>query len=188
MVKAIIFDCFGVLYQGSLEHLMDRCPSENKSQLKDLSIASDYGYVSRQEYHQTAAALLGMAEAEIESIIALSHVRNVALIDDVRRRRLTHKIALLSNIGQDVMNTLFTSQEFDELFDVVVLSSDVGMVKPNPEIYEYTASKLGVQPSECVMVDDLAMNVDGATSTGMQGVRYVSFKQYARDIDKMFDN
>lgn len=188
MIKAIIFDCFGVLYQGSLEHLMDRCPSENRPQLKDLSIASDYGYVSRQEYVHSAAGLLNMAEADIESIIAVSHLRNDAMIDDIKRRRLTHKTALLSNIGQDVMNTLFTQQEFDELFDVVILSSNVGMVKPNTEIYEHTASRLQVQPAECVMVDDLAINVDGAISAGMQGIRYVSYKQYTRDIDKMFDN
>lgn len=188
MVKAIIFDCFGVLYQGSHEHLMDRCSLENRAVLKDLSVASDYGYVTREEYIDGASELIGVSRTEIESITSMSHVRNEQLLDEVRRLRSTYKTALLSNIGKDVMNDLFTEQEFQELFDVVVLSSDIGMVKPNPEIYEYTANKLGIVPSECVMVDDLITNVSGAISIGMAGVQYISLKQYDNDMKKVFDN
>lgn len=188
MIHAIIFDCFGVLYQGSLDYLMDRCPSNKRPQLKDLSVASDYGYISRKEYIETVATLVGINPTELESIIAMSHIRNDYLIGEIRRLRTKYKTALLSNIGQDSMNRLFTKDEFDELFDVVVLSSNVGMVKPNPEIFEYTAQKLGVDPGACVMVDDLIDNVNGAISIGMNGIHYTSINEYDISLKKVFDN
>ncbi|OGL22748.1 hypothetical protein A2707_04800 [Candidatus Saccharibacteria bacterium RIFCSPHIGHO2_01_FULL_45_15] len=129
-----------------------------------------------------------MNTADVESIITTAHVRNVRLITDIRRLRNHYKTALLSNIGQGVMNQLFTQQEFHELFDVVVLSSDVGMVKPNSEIFEYTAQRLAVDPGNCVMVDDLIDNVNGAISVGMKGIQYTSIEEYDTNLKKVFDN
>lgn len=56
--------------------------------------------------------------------------------------------------------------------DDVVLSGDVGMIKPDAEIYLLAARRLGLQPSECVFVDDLDVNIRGAVSVGMVGVHH----------------
>jgi beta-phosphoglucomutase-like phosphatase (HAD superfamily) len=52
------------------------------------------------------------------------------------------------------------------LFDVTVLGPQLGVRKPDPEIYRRTAALLGVLPQECVVVDDLARNVRGARAAG----------------------
>ena len=57
-----------------------------------------------------------------------------------------------------------------ELFDVMVISGEVGLRKPDPEIYRLTVARLGVEPGECVFVDDLSPNVRGAAAVGMVGV------------------
>jgi HAD superfamily hydrolase (TIGR01509 family) len=67
-----------------------------------------------------------------------------------------------------VIDGLFTPEELESLFDVVVLSSEVGMVKPHPEIYELVAERLGVASGECIMIDDLPTNTAGAEAAGMQ--------------------
>jgi putative hydrolase of the HAD superfamily len=58
----------------------------------------------------------------------------------------------------------------DELFDVVVDSSEVGMRKPDPGIYLLTCRKLGVGPEECIFVDDLECNVVAAAALGMETI------------------
>ncbi len=58
------------------------------------------------------------------------------------------------------------------IFDATVISGDVGLHKPQPEIYLLAAERLGVAPSACVFVDDLAENVAGAEAVGMTGVRH----------------
>ena len=62
----------------------------------------------------------------------------------------------------------------DRLFDVLVFSGDVGVAKPDLEIYRLTVSRLGVAPGECVFVDDLAVNVWGAVAAGLVGVHHRS--------------
>jgi putative hydrolase of the HAD superfamily len=69
-----------------------------------------------------------------------------------------------------VIERLFSAEELAELFDVVVLSSEVGMVKPEPEIYRYSAGKLDLTEEQCLMVDDLTVNIEGALSVGMHGI------------------
>ena len=57
-----------------------------------------------------------------------------------------------------------------DLFDATVISGDVGMHKPQPEIYLLACERLGVEPVESVFVDDLRENVEGAEAVGMTGV------------------
>lgn len=177
MQRALIFDCFGVLYQGSLQHLRQLASDDVQQQLTDLSHASDYGYISRNEYMQRVAELTGLTTQQVEDIIETDHVRNEAMIEVVRASRHTHKTALLSNVGRGIIRQLFTPSELTELFDVVVLSSEVGLVKPYPEIYELTAQQLGVPTERCYMIDDMPANIDGARAVGMDGVVFESASQ-----------
>ena len=57
-----------------------------------------------------------------------------------------------------------------DIFDATVISGDVGLHKPQPEIYELACKRLGVQASDCVFVDDLRENIEGAEAVGMTGV------------------
>jgi HAD superfamily hydrolase (TIGR01509 family) len=76
------------------------------------------------------------------------------------------RTALLSNSWGDH----YPDELWDGLFDAVVISGRVGMRKPDAEIFRHTAELLGLEPAECVMVDDLPHNIRGAVATGMVGV------------------
>jgi epoxide hydrolase-like predicted phosphatase len=60
----------------------------------------------------------------------------------------------------------------EELFDVAVISAEVHLHKPQPEIYLLAAERLGVEPAECIFVDDLRENWEGAEAVGMTAVRH----------------
>ncbi len=182
MVRGIIFDCFGVLYQGSLEHLRDYIAEEDRAELKNLSLSSDYGYLSREEYIEQVSVLTHKAPAEIGAIMRATHIRNDALVAYVRTLRPEYKVAMLSNVGRGLINQLFSAEELEQLFDTVVLSCDVGMVKPDPDIYRLTASRLGVLVEECVMVDDMQDNTDGAEAIGMRGIVYKTTDSFLSDL------
>jgi epoxide hydrolase-like predicted phosphatase len=59
---------------------------------------------------------------------------------------------------------------FGELFDGVVISGEVGLHKPQPQIFELGAERIGLLPSQCVFVDDLRENCEGAEAVGMIAV------------------
>ena len=163
--------------------------SAHRAQLDDASKAFDYGYITHDEYLAQLTDITGLSRDEITVIRAKYHVRNELLIEYVRELRQTYKIGLLSNIGSDSFyGELFTRDEVTELFDEVVLSSDIHIVKPQPEAFLSIAERLGVPPEECVMIDDLSDNVAGARAVSMIGVQYNSIEQLRGELEGILNH
>ena len=64
----------------------------------------------------------------------------------------------------------FHESDLVPIFDAVLISGEVGMRKPDPEIFLRAAEMLGLEPTECVFVDDLEQNAEGARAVGMEGL------------------
>ena len=94
---------------------------------------------------------------------------DVPMVDAVRAREGRRRDApgLVSNsIGAG----RYDRSQFPEMFDGVVISAEVGMHKPQPEIFRLGAERVGLPPEECVFVDDLRENCEGAEAVGMTAV------------------
>jgi putative hydrolase of the HAD superfamily len=72
----------------------------------------------------------------------------------------------------------------DEIFDVVIDSAFVGSRKPEPRIYHLTLERLGVEPDEALLVDDIEINCDAARELGMQAVWFRSTDQAVAEIEQ----
>jgi putative hydrolase of the HAD superfamily len=94
---------------------------------------------------------------------------NLALVE---RLRPPYKISVLSNADVSLRGRLVEEMRIHHLFDDIVCSAEVGMAKPEPEIFRLAAARLGVAPEECVFVDDWDQNIDAARQVGMIGVLY----------------
>lgn len=188
MIRALIFDCFGVLYQGSRSYLYDIVPRGRHAELIDLNHASDHGFIGYADYLAQVSELSGRPAAELEREFKNAHRRNDALVQAVKNFKSSYKIGLLSNVGPEVMERLFPVSEQVELFDAVVLSCDVASVKPHPEMYEKILERLDVQPHEAIMLDDIDDNVAGARAVGMHGVEFVSTEQTLEKIHEIIEN
>jgi putative hydrolase of the HAD superfamily len=90
--------------------------------------------------------------------------------------------AILSNISENVVESV--EREFDWIhrFDVLVWSCQLGIVKPNPAIYRYTLSKLGTQPGETLFIDDKRPNVEAARALGIQAIEYSSVERLREEL------
>jgi putative hydrolase of the HAD superfamily len=96
---------------------------------------------------------------------------SAAMIDTVRQlRRAGYRTALLTNNAREWEPMWRALIPVEELFDVVVDSSVVGLRKPDPRIYALTCERLGLDPDECIFVDDLQCNVDAAAELGLETV------------------
>lgn len=185
MIRAVIFDCFGVLCSGSLDYMRSISPPENLDDFNELSKAFDHDYVDRDEYMAEAARLLHRPQSDIHEILQNYCIRNNHVVDLVREVHKTHKTALLSNIGRGFIDDFFNRNELNELFDTVVLSSEAGTMKPDSAIYQLTARNLNVLPEECIMIDDSEINVRGAERAGMRGLYYQTLEQCQADLAKI---
>ncbi len=94
------------------------------------------------------------------------------------------KTALLSNTCREWFELNRKRFYFGSLFDVMVVSFEEGVAKPDRKIYRTAAKKLGVKPEECVFVDDKLRNVEVADELGMEGIVYTSLE----DLVQRFKN
>lgn len=99
-------------------------------------------------------------------------VASSAMADAVRQvRDAGYRTALLTNISRSGEALMRDIIPLDDLFDVVVDSSRVGMRKPDPQIYELTCARLLVSPHRCLFIDDLECNVDAARTLGIEAMQ-----------------
>lgn len=188
-IKAIIFDCFGVLVMSGRAMLYHDFPLF-KDQIHDLERQSDYGMISRPDFNTGISELTGLSVDVIEARYWATSVVNDSafeLIKELRRTGL-YKIGLLSNIGRGWVDDFMSVDARGALFDGEVLSSEVGIVKPAVEIYEIAARRLNVEPYECIMIDDILQNVDGAERAGMKGVLFETTTEARAEIARHLEN
>jgi putative hydrolase of the HAD superfamily len=110
----------------------------------------------------------------------------IAYVRDLRDRGLRTAL-LTNNVREWEPRWRALLPEIDEVFEVVVDSAFVGARKPEPEIYRLTLERLGggVEPHECVFVDDLEPNCDTARRLGMAAVRFESFDQARAAVEEV---
>ena len=106
-----------------------------------------------------------------------------AMYDTIRTLRVAgFGTALLSNSwGCEE----YPRADFPGLFDTVVLSGEVGMRKPEQEIFLHAAQTLGLPPQECVFVDDMPANVAAAQDCGMTGVLHTETASTAKALQDL---
>jgi len=113
---------------------------------------------------------------------------NEPMIALMRELQAGHRMALLTNNVREWEPLWRTMLPVDEIFELIVDSAFVGMRKPEPEIYELTLERLreagvdGLEPAECIFVDDLAPNCEAARKLGMTAVRFESNEQAIPEI------
>lgn len=185
MIKAIIFDCFGVFYLDAHASLVEHFP-QSQAELEDLRRQTDYGFLGRQDYTEAVARLVGVSKEEVEKTILQEHAINQPLVEYIETElKPNYKIGLLSNIGRGWIQNFFDENQLHNLFDAVVLSGDEGITKPHPQIYELIAERLGVNPEVCVMIDDLPENAAGADAAGMKGIVYGNLRDLKKELAEL---
>lgn len=184
MIKAIIFDCFGVLVAPSLEPFINTYlahDEEKRKQALALDKLASTGKISFDQQLREYSHLAGISMHETRQFME-NNPRNVQLLSYIKTElEPVYKIGMLSNAGDDWLDELFLAEDI-RLFDAVVLSYQVGYAKPAPQIYETMVSKLGVKFEESIFVDDLQRYVDGAKRLGMQAITYKDFASFQKEL------
>ena len=188
-IKAIIFDCFGVLITPGRTILHQDYPQFDK-EIYDLDCQSDYGIISQQEFNKSIAEMIGLTPKEVESRYWDINVHNEQIFAWIRELKLSgkYKIGLLSNVGHGWLKVLLPEAERKDLFDAVILSSDVGIIKPDTRIFELMAERLDLLPHECVMIDDTPSNINGAEHADMRGIIFKSIHQTQAEFKHLLES
>jgi putative hydrolase of the HAD superfamily len=181
--RAVFFDFGGVLTTDVWDSFADFCRREGlePGTVKELFRTDpdairelrqlEMGEITENEFEQAFGRRLGLKDPVhlIDSMFAGMKPDEpmVAAVKDLRAAGL-----LAGLISNSWSTAHYDRQLLAELFDTAVISAEVHMHKPQPEIYRLAADRLGVEPRKCIFVDDLRENCEGAEAVGMTAVRH----------------
>lgn len=189
MIKAIIFDCFGVLAEDGWLPFKRKYIGDDAGlarEVADLGKQSDYGMIDYESHLEQVAELVGVSRGELSSALGRK-VPNEELFDYIKNElKPRYRIGLMSNANYDVTQELFAPEQ-TALIDASVMSYESRMVKPDERMYVLMAERLGVEPEDCVFVDDQERYCSTAEYLGMRGIVYQNFMQFKNELLKLTD-
>jgi epoxide hydrolase-like predicted phosphatase len=101
--------------------------------------------------------------------------------------RPRYRTAILSNAGSDARQMFTDRFGFHRLVDLMVISAEERVAKPDERIYRIALERLGVMPEEALFLDDLAPNVTAARKVGMRAVQFLSTRQALAEVQTLLD-
>jgi putative hydrolase of the HAD superfamily len=184
MIKAVIFDCFGVLTTDTWRAFIDSLPPDAEiTRARELNHQRDAGVIDHDEFIDQIFELTGSYPKDIERMSANEVVKNDALLSYIRNLKQDYTVGLISNIASNWIRESFLTAEEQELFDEMILSYEVGMTKPDPRIFMLACERLRISPEEAVLIDDVPGYCEAARAEKMHAIVYHDFKQMKSELE-----
>jgi putative hydrolase of the HAD superfamily len=150
---------------------------------RELLIGLETGALPEEEFEPRFAEALGVAPVSLIDRLFAGSGPDEPMLDAVlRARKAGVRTGLVSNSWG---TRRYDRRRLAELFDGVVLSGEVGIRKPAPEIYELGAQSIGVPASGCVFVDDLPFNLTPAAELGMATVHHRTATETIAELERL---
>lgn len=197
MIKALIFDVGGVLVRTedrSRRAILEAELGLVKGQTDETVFNSGMGQAA-QRGEVTSQALWNWVAADMGlDKVGLGHFRhefwggdrvNEELVALIRSLRPHYQTAIISNFMDDLRRSLHEEYPIADAFDLIVISAEEKVMKPDPLIFQRTIERLDRLPEECVFVDDFAHNVEGARAVGMHAIHYTPQTDMEKELAKL---
>jgi HAD superfamily hydrolase (TIGR01549 family) len=185
MIRALIIDCFGMLYPDPLAvYRRDgKTPDHIVSALRDIHERGVVGEISRETYVAQASHLLRKTPEKVEAEFFSGEGRDQRAMDYIASLRPARSVVLLTNAAPGMIEARFSIEELERYFDRVEISYLLKAAKPDPAIFRWSCEQLGIQPNEALVVDDSVDNCEAAEAIGMHVVQYRDFERTKREVD-----
>lgn len=185
MIKAIIFDCFGVIRTDAFDdayRAKGGDPNKDRAFIVDTIQAANSGKIPGSI--PVFAKHLGISNEEWFDAIKSRSSTNMELLAYAKELRKHYKVGMLANISKGGLLKHFERGFLEQYLDVIIESGTIGFAKPDARAYEITAARLGVRLDECVFTDDREDYIEGAQAVGMKTILYKNFKDFKTQLDE----
>ena len=195
-MKGLVLDYGGVLTTNVFDSFRDFCVTEglDPNAVKDLFRADpnarrlvravETGEIDEADFSNRFGELLGISDRErlIDRLFAGMGPDEAMLAAVKGARAQGIRTGLISNsMGEG----RYDRAAFPDLFDGVVISGEVGLHKPQPEIFRLGCERIGLAPEDCVFVDDLRENCEGAEAVGMTAVLHRGAERTVPELERL---
>ena len=196
MIRALITDFGGVLVRTRTDRSRRALEArlglplrtlENRVFGSEASLRGQNGTLREEEFWQEVArdldcARSGLTPQAFRAEFFADDFLDEELLAFIRGVRPQLKTGLISNGWSGLRDMLHTTVPIAAAFDVLVISAEEKIMKPDPRIYQRTLERLEVRAAEAIFLDDVQVNIDACNALGMQGVHFESSGQALQDL------
>jgi len=194
-VRNVIFDLGGVVFDWNPDHIVSRVQPvpELRAALKEALFGHadwrlfDRGTLTEPELIQRLQLRLSPTQPKVEAI--LDAVRN-SLVEKPETLELMRTLQergtplyCLSNMPASIYAHLRQRHSFWDVFNGIVISGEVQLMKPEPEVFLHLLEKYNLRAAETVFIDDLPANIEAARQVGLRTVLFKDAAQCRRELD-----
>lgn len=191
-IKVVIFDVGGVLARNILgPKIRDLARKYDKDAALLGELRNKYrplvdsGQLNEAEFWRQVLKDVGV-EATAEDCDFSPYIELIdGTLEIAQSLKERYRLAILSNDAPETARARRDKFGFDELFEEIVISGEVGVKKPDPRIYELTIKRLGVKPGECLFIDDKEKNLEPAREIGMRTILFKDAEQLHDGLKKI---
>ncbi len=182
-IRAVFFDLGGVIvrteYQSPRQRLAERLGMEYDDLVRVVfdsptAVQATVGGMTAAEHWATVMKRLKRDASETQTIrdeFFAGDIVDRNIVAFLRSLRGKYKTGLISNAYDD-LRPFILKEKFDDAFDKMIISAEVGAAKPGAKIYQIALEQFGVSPSEAVFVDDFIDNIEGCEKVGIKGIHF----------------
>ncbi|WP_065979636.1 HAD family hydrolase [Pseudoalteromonas lipolytica] len=188
-VKNIVFDIGNVVVRWSPLEIIrltlgetDSLEEQTKSIFhSDTWLNLNKGLITESDAKARYQEVIGLTELECERLFYYVKQTQILIYGSLELikycKTAGYKVFALTDNVHETVSYLKSSYTFWDLFDGAIVSAEVGLLKPQPEIYHSLLSKYDLHASETVFIDDMPHNVKGAEAIGISAIQFVSAVQ-----------
>jgi putative hydrolase of the HAD superfamily len=199
MIKTVIFDLGGVLVRTENRQPRQKLAEKygmSYQELSDLVYRTEsaklatIGNVSAEDHQQTILKNLNLpldSFSTFEDEFWGGDRLDSHLVEFIQSLRGEYKTVLLSNAWDNLRPLLKGLWKIDSVFDHIFISAELGLAKPDPEIYKVVIDSLDQDPSELIFIDDFIENVKAAREANLNAIHFRNRDQALADLAEYLD-
>lgn len=199
MLKNIVFDLGGVLIDWNPEYVFLKEFRGDREKMNwffntictsSWNEEQDAGYSIEKATNERVAMfpkherLIRMYYGEWEQMLGFEHTETVEILRRLHDSK-EHSIYSLTNWSNETFPVALKKFPFLSWFKGILVSGDVGLKKPDPEIYKLLLDRYGLKANTCVFIDDRTENVKAASALGFSGIVFKNHTQLSKDLKKL---
>ena len=199
MIKNIVFDLGGVLIDWNPEYVFLKEFRGDREKMNwffntictsSWNEEQDAGYSIEKATNERVAMfpkherLIRMYYGKWEQMLGFDHTETVEILRRLHDSK-EHSIYSLTNWSNETFPVALKKFPFLSWFKGILVSGDVGLKKPDPEIYKLLLDRYGLEANTCVFIDDRTENVKAASALGFSGIVFKNHTQLSKDLKKL---
>ncbi len=191
-IKAVVFDLGEVIldwrtpYKAFLISLgidLDQALAINR----DIIIKAELGKISTDEFCQQFMKKLGHESQwpKLRKIMPAAFIPRQETLALIKELQGKYRLALVTNLEVGQLEEMDKIWKLKQLFETIIVSSNLGIRKPDVRIFEFLLKQLVLAPQECLYIDDIEANIKAAQRLGFQTIHFTDPEESIKEMKKV---